>query len=291
VTRAKVAIGLWLVACTLSGVVFVNEGFVGRFDAAEQQVLSSMDKFDYYDIYQRGTCFSDQLQPLDEYPEGDCIPDEPGKSVLIVGDSFAAHLFPGLKGTLLDSGYLLSQATKASCSYVPPAEETSPSCRDFREYVVSDLIPRMKPDLVIYSERWARFEAGPDLPQRIETAIAGFGVAGSQVVVVGPTPGFSSPVPRSLVISGDYSANRGADFWLPCIDDTAVWDALVSASQAPDVQLVKMDEATRRQAEGSSEPFCLAASDEGPLHWDGGHLTQAGSDRYSDYLWARISLR
>lgn len=288
-TRAKVAIGLWLVACVLSGLVLVNGGFAGRFDASAQELLNSMDKFQYYGIYQRGTCFSDQGQPVEEYPESDCIRTGPGKTVLIVGDSFAAHYFPGLTETLQGSGYVLSQATKASCSYLIPEDEATPSCKDFRRYVVSDLIPRMKPDVIIYSELWRRTVDTPGLAQRIQTALAGFDSAGSQLVVAGPTSGFFSPVPKSLVISGEAGADREGDIWFPCMDDSAVWDALAAASEAEDVELVRMDETTKREAAGSPDRLlCLAATSEGPLHWDHGHMTQAGSEFYSDYLWARI---
>lgn len=289
--RGRIAIGLWLVACIVAGSVVLGNGFAGRFDASDQQLLNAMDKFTYYGIYQRGTCFSDIVQPAGEYPESDCIHTAPGsKSVLIVGDSYAAHYYRGLSETLQGTGYVLSQATKASCSYLTTGDETIPSCQDFRDYVVNDLIPRMKPDLIIYSEQWARTEASPDLTKRVAGALTAFGESGAQVVVAGPTPRFFAPVPQTLVVSGTYTVGQKDDVWLPCFDDSAVSDALAAAAKADDVQLVRMDETTQRPAQGSPGEFaCLGATADGPLHWDGGHMTLAGSELYADYLWTRIA--
>lgn len=287
--RGTAAIGLWLVAVLGSGIVVAGGGFVDRFDASDQQLLDSMDKFQYYGIYQRGTCFSDIEQPAAEYPESQCISHAPGSSVLIVGDSFAAHLYPGLAETLAGTDDALSQATKASCSYLTPDEQTIPSCKAFRDYVVADLIPRMKPDLIIYSELWGRTEASPDRSRRLESAIAAFAGSGAEVVVAGPTPRFFGAVPKSLVISGNHRGDRG-DVWLPCIDDSAVAQELAAATRAHDVELVAMDTATRKRAQSSPDGLvCLAATADGPLHWDSGHLTQAGSELYGAHLWAAIA--
>jgi hypothetical protein len=252
-----------------------------------------MDKFAYYGIYQRGTCFSDIVQPAEEYPESECIRDEPGrKNVLIVGDSFAAHLFPGLVDSLRNSGYVVSQATKASCSYLTREEDTIPSCKNFREYVISELIPMMQPSLIVYSEQWERTAAHPDLVQRIERAISGFSAADSRIVVAGPTPRYYSAVPKSLVISGGYSKAAGNDTWLPCLDDSVEWNALAQATQSLEVELVRMNGTTQRAAQSSPDGLlCLAATSDGPLHWDFGHLTLAGSEFYGEVLWEDIAAR
>ena len=288
-TRAKIAVGLWLLACILCGTVIAGNGFMERFDPAQQKLLASMDKYRYFGIYERGTCFLDTEQPADEYPEADCVKQGTGTSVLIVGDSYAAHLYPGLSQILEGTDYQLTQATKASCSYVLPYKLAKQSCRDFRKYVVDDLIPRMKPDIIIYSEFWTRIQDSADLTERMETAIDGFRSTGSRVVLSGTIPRFFSDVPRLLVIGG-YTAGSSGDIWLPCRDDSVVSGDLQTAARTEGVQYVQMDANTQRRAAGSADRlFCLAATRDGPLHWDPGHMTLAGSKLYGAYLWSQIS--
>jgi len=275
---------LWLAAIVFGLLTVESDGFPDRFDQRERVILQMMERTEHYGMYQRTTCFLDQTQPHAEYDEKECIDQELENSILIIGDSFAAHFYPGLAFHAEGNGFSVSQATKASCS---PALPVSSSCKDFLAYLMEDLIPRVKPAIIVYSEYWQRNQNNPDFPEQIRSFILSLGEFDSTIIISGATPRFPGSVPKAVV---DKGLAFESNVELVCRDNTPVRETLVGATLDSSATLVDYQSMYFAPSENKELHFCRAAGENGVFHWDWGHLTQAGSVYYSEFLWSEIEI-
>jgi hypothetical protein len=192
------------------------------------------------------------------------------RRVLLWGDSFAAHLAPGMRA-LKGERTAMSQLTSSGCAPIVGHVDTRrPICTTLNRYVESR-IGLDKPDVVLLAARWNVYDYYRD----IETTIRMLKALGvPRVVVVGSSAQFSAEVPRLLIKALD----RG------------VIPTRLPAKDQPELE--NIDSELRIIAERSGAEFvsplnaqcnahgCLVALDKTARSIttaDDGHLTKEGS--------------
>ena len=249
-------------------------GFPNRGDDVRRRIFATDDGKDRFTAaYREGTCFLKPRQTARDYaPECTAVPaDAAGRPrVLLWGDSYAAHLLPGIRA-LGDTSIVLQQLTAGACA--PIAGSLGPRrqyCAGMNAHVV-DWVRRNPPQTVVLAARWNAY----DMYRRVEGTIRDLKALGiPRVVLVGSFPQYTATVPRLLARA---------------LDAGAVPQRLHPAQMAT---LVHTDSVLRAMAARTGAEFvspldaecdrggCLVALDPGAravTTWDDGHLTLDGS--------------
>ena len=249
------AAAVMFAAAGLGSIAHVTDGWAGRFPDYLPPIIAGHDEL------KSGLCFLGQDQSFAEYASEACRSGSgSGKKVLVWGDSFAAHLVPGLAA---GEAVSLTQYTAAACPPVLGLEVTRrPHCRAFNEHVL-DLIREISPDVVVMSARWETY-----VPRRIgigqiQATIDRLTRTGAKVIVVGQSPSFDFAGPYDFVyrkgtaraaVNFDHALNHR----MSVMRDAAFFDPMPVFCDANDCAL----------RDGSDYLFV-----------DGGHYSLAGSAR------------
>jgi peptidoglycan/LPS O-acetylase OafA/YrhL len=263
-----------ITACTavlfgLATALHLNEGSALPLTSGERTLLRM--SYDYAEDYRLGTCFLSDHQ-LPEAFEDCSVPGTAHGSptALLWGDSYAAHLWPGLVNET--AWYAsLQQRTITGCAPLLEDERAPAFCVRSRRSVL-DEIRRRPPGHVVLSARWTAVHPAP-----LQRTIAALHAAGvTRVSVLGPTPRWRGGLPGWLQGAADGMGK------LP--EQLEPWNTLEQAW---------INQAIRAAAEGAGAryvdmlagacpewPRCLAVSPppgQALLYWDEGHLTRAGA--------------
>ena len=253
-----------MTATMVFGSVFaLSGGLPGRY--SEQQL--AMAKYESYDgdhVYRGGTCFIVDNQG--HYDPQVCLAQsaQRSKSLLVLGDSHAAQLWPGLHQVATD--YNVLQATQTGCRPVLSNQPTAaqPPCEQLFRKVLETWLPQHPVQLVILAGRWVPADL-KDLAATVSLAKRHAQV----VMVVGPIPQYASGLPRLLV------RNEG--------HPERVASSLVGGPFSLDPLMRKAAAGAGAQYFSLIEQLChgkecrtLATADV-PMQFDYGHLTEQGS--------------
>ena len=249
-----------LAVAGLSGVVLVmSNGWMSRFPMEIQRYDSYT--FDGQKAYRVGTCFIPFNAPQ-PYIGGECIDPVSvgGPLVLLWGDSYAAHLYPGLHALQATRTFRIAQFTRGGCSPIFGSTGLwKADCKLANDRVV-EWIGRVKPDIILLAANWNGRDA--DAAARLASEQAG----ARRVVVVGPLPYWPETLPRTLAR------------WLWKHPGSATPDRLQEGFIRPN--------AVHPSRTGYISAFdtlcnhdgCLALINRQIVTWDMGHLTTAGSE-------------
>ena len=164
------------------------DGFARRYSDDQLAVAGVLDRDQERD-YRRGTCFV--VEAEDRFDRDACLAsDERRPSLLLAGDSVAAHLWPGLAAVA--TGYAIGQATMVGCRPYVGNDPRLP-CSRFFDTLLGEWTPQMRPDLLMLAGNWIAADAAP-LRSTLEKLVA----SGQATVVVGPMPRYDSSLPRLL---------------------------------------------------------------------------------------------
>ncbi len=237
------------------------------------------------ELYNIGPCFRDH-QTAEPWSSARCTWPGNGASsarVVLWGDSFAAHLLPGLRSLQRDMGFSLTQATFSSCPPLPGLMENialSPqACNRFNREILQTLLQE-RPKLVILSSRWETVVDQATLAPAVSSTISRLRAAGISVLVVGVTPTY-----RNAVGMIDHSLrSRGtSDGWYQ-----------------PEIKRLEAEKPIRQAALRGGAAFfspiellCRGNrcrySDGKLLQWDFGHLSEHGSNVFARAMRPAIS--
>lgn len=270
--RAVYTAGGAAVAATVAfaAVGTLTAGLPQRLSPEAQLYAAMLDKHKYFGIYDRGTCFLDYDQSAEDYDAAKCLAaDRPG-GVLIYGDSFAAHLFPGLRA--LDGAEAVRQYTATSCRPIRTANER---CNAFHNRFLTEILPQSRASTIVLSAFWAPYFnrlGAAEFKSRVAATVDAIQAAGKLTVLIGQTPTYHRPVPYTLALAG-HAMNR-----LPARDAHLTNAVLRDIAQQAgalflDPYAVACDQFT-----------CVAAQDGKPFHWDFGHFTLEGSKFYAKHI-------
>ena len=272
--------GLWRAAglgmAGFAGLALALGGTARLLPWADPRTTALSDHLRYQDrqAYRRGQCFVDSHALADQrFDDAACLSTEPGKrSLLLMGDSHAAHLWSGLARTRPDLHVL--QATATGCKPVLGTIGEG-SCKALMARIFTTEIPARHPDAVMLSARWIP----ADIPNLLATVDRLSETVGT-VYVVGPMPEYEAALPRLLALAeARHDPGLPAEALAP---DAAELDARLQAALAghPAVYISPVAILC------GGGPGCRTADETGtPLQWDYGHLTEAGSA----YLAARMT--
>ena len=247
----------------LAALLIACQGFPGRMSPSANRTAGFLTESPLLTM-KDPTCMAG-IGLRDRVDAGRCLTlakDTP--NVLLLGDSHAAHLWSGLSAAL--PGVNLMQATAGGCRPTWPARTKDPICRALLSDIDGSWLEARRPDLVVLAARWEPSDLA-DLPE----TIGAYRRLGVPVVILGPVPRYDQQLPRLLV-----AAEQRADPALPQRHQMAVarkadgrLAEIARAQGAPYVSLY-----------GALCPadHCLTTTPaDGPLQYDGGHLTFDGS--------------
>jgi peptidoglycan/LPS O-acetylase OafA/YrhL len=246
----------------------VSSGLPRRFSSEAQQVARYLDRKDTDEQYRTGTCFMiGRDWDWERFNFNDCLPtDAKKRSLLILGDSQAAHLWWGMGLTFPELNVM--QATSAGCKPVLEQRPRQfPGCTRLMRYMLTQYVPSHPTDTVLLSARWD----ADDLPTLSQT----LGWLESQqihAVLVGPMVQYDAPLPRLLAMSIRQNdpilpGLHRATFVSPL--DTTMAEAARSQWRVPYISMVDL------LCAGEN---CVQYAGPGiPLLSDYGHLTKEGS--------------
>jgi peptidoglycan/LPS O-acetylase OafA/YrhL len=240
-----------------------------RLDLAYPQL--SRFAFDYRSEYRSNIC---QLaeRSVGRRIADVCVDSSFGRrgvpSVLLLGDSHAAHLYPGLRALAAERGLALAQYTAAGCT---PAPGPPAAACQFVDRVALDFIAARKPTVLVIASAWHEVDVA-ELTAMIASARSGAPTA--RIVVVGPVPQWVEPLP--LVILRHLQQHPGAQV------PRYLNEGLLGEPANNDVRLrlaLANQPVTYLSAQSvlCGPAGCLATVDGAPIAWDAAHLTPSGS--------------
>ncbi len=256
-------------------VVIQGQGWKERYPPEIRQLAAF--RYDPSGPMREGTCFiSRAAARVTEFEQDRCLAlSRNKKNVLVVGDSYAAHLWSGLSKTFPDVNFL--QATASGC----PQDLTnkgSDRCRDVMKILFEQFLPGKRLDAIIVAMNWSGRET-PTVMKGIERLRP----HARALYVFGPLVKYTSPLPRLLTRSKLYH------------DPGLINEARVARN-------FKTDIAFRKFFKGKGVHYislidalchnnaCTTIDENGfPLQFDNGHLTAPGSALLARRLTDRLA--
>ena len=194
--------GISMILVVLIGVAGISsQGFIVRYPNFAVKTISGVER------YNGDTCFLNEHQSITDWQGGKCLlTHTEGPTVLLWGDSFAAHYAPGIadEAKYLSANYL--QYTSSSC---PPIFDyysgSVPNCRAFNDNVPK-ILAQYKISTVVMSGRWESvFKRGVS-PSDVAATVTRLKGMGVKVYVIGQSPEFYNEV-QIIFAQAGYDAN------------------------------------------------------------------------------------
>jgi hypothetical protein len=272
-SKVKVAILAMLMTCIgyIGWNTYVREGLGFRFSKVIQEINDY--KYEYKLAYRHGTCFLEDTQTYKNFTN--CNSKNLGEksTVLIWGDSHAAHLYPGIKKRYESS----SNIAQYSASACPPLLNFDPPthihCKDINNFVMN-IIRIEQPDTVMLSAFWTNYDLS-----ELDGTISSLKKAKiKNIVVIGPVPQWKDGLQKQLITHFNKS--------FPHVIPERMATGL-------DQKFIQVDEFLKNKFKTSTVNYvsareilcdaagCITKIGRGVdklVTWDHGHLTDAGSD-------------
>lgn len=191
------------------GAVVATGGLPHRFSAERLQIAAVLDR-DEQAAYRRGACF---VVDADNRFDPKCLERSgTGPTLVLVGDSLAAHYWPGLVAHAA-AQYDLRQATMIGCRPMLYPASDRRACARFFSDVIGSWAVKARPDALLLSGRWTE----DDLPG-LEPTLAELRRRGQHVILLGPVPRYDSDLPRLL-----FFDRAGSDTLARSSLDQSIW--------------------------------------------------------------------
>jgi peptidoglycan/LPS O-acetylase OafA/YrhL len=277
-TRALLAGSAAMVAliCGAGFVLLGTSGLPGRF-SSDAVAAAAYLEYSPAAAYREGRCFLQRTDSFTDLDRQACLPNVEGRpNYLLIGDSHAAHLYPGLRATFADANIL--QVTGVLCPPTIPLQPVvSRSCDGLMRLATEQLPTERRITKVWLSAAWNGSLSGTspgwrsEWLQDLEHTVKIFRKKGIEAVIIGPSPEFSSPLPRLLALEiEEGDSGRAARAERP---DPRVLDRRLSAfAREMGLAYVSLFDALCQ----SGNCPTLAAPGV-PLTFDASHFTEEGS--------------
>jgi peptidoglycan/LPS O-acetylase OafA/YrhL len=251
-------------ACMLFAWTLMQSGFPRRF-VPEAINLANYLSYDPSEGYRTGECFLTNQMDFAEFNPKSCLAQaELGKSYLLIGDSHAADLYPGLEAVLGKRVNLL-QATATGCKPVLRDVGIRTTCASMTKFIYDDYLKNHSVDLVIMSARWGDEDIGP-----LSDTIRELKARGQPVAIMGPTPEFTLPLPRLLAQSIESPGTINIQTYLyPSLRELD--RRIASMAEKEGVMYISL------YAKLCPNSECISTVDGAPLYFDASHLTKTSS--------------
>jgi len=265
-------VAVLLMLAALGGLAHQSGGFPGRLNPAAQAAARYQQERGATLIagMRSGTCFLDPEQGPDAYDAERCFA-KPGTrpDIVLWGDSFAAHYYPGLRAAFETRGISVAQATASACPpFLSYPVGGRPHCEALNTYFFG-LIEQLRPRVAILSTAWYGHVG---LPPQFDSTLQRLIALNVEVVILGPTPAYRVPVPVILtkMLHWGHPASE--------VPKQYLWegvfrnDAEMRAKYVmPHVHYISMVDRICRGG------VCPMVMDGRPVHYDGGHFDPAAA--------------
>lgn len=175
---------------------YKRDGLGFRFPKIAQELAQY--KYDFSGAFRQRSCYLDPDQDYSAFNSCKSLDGEDKKpSILLWGDSHAAHLYSGYKDSFGER-FKIIQRTAAGC---PPifggVREDMPHCKKINDYVF-ELIKKEKPTKVVLAAAWTIYG---DNWERIEETIVQLRKIGiTDIYLIGSVPQWTNNLPRLLYL-------------------------------------------------------------------------------------------
>ena len=174
--------------------MIVTHGLPGRFPPAIRQI-AEYTSYEAGGPWREGVCFvAPGSANVTLLPQ--CLAQTAGRpSLLILGDSHGAQLYPGFAAVYADHDVL--QATVAACRplVVQPASNDT-NCLRIMHQIFREFLPAHQVDTLVLAGRWAPYEM-----DALGQTVAELQKMGVHTVIVGPNIEYDEPLPRVLAMA------------------------------------------------------------------------------------------
>ncbi|MEZ6011340.1 MAG: acyltransferase family protein [Hyphomonas sp.] len=235
--------------------------------------ISEFDKLAIFATFRSSICYSGAANFIDTIDRDRCLKPVEGKTnVIILGDSHAAHLYPGLVATFPDIHFL--QANFSSCSPVMGHQPADTACAEFMDQMFKVELETYTPQIAILAGRWSRADIEP-----ARQTIRHLKSLGITPIIVGRSAEYKKPLPE--IVQREALHRNKAD---------------MSEFLLPGLRIVnrELSEVSAEEGVAYFDPLnvfcdqndvCLIANEMPHLfQWDGGHLTEIGSRVIAEQL-------
>lgn len=267
-----------LIFASFVGLLLINtailnkDGFPNRFINFEKFI--SYLHFDYKKDFMSHTCFlhPEDMNTPDPFQNCEIINKDDNKPTLLLwGDSNAAHLIPGIKETY-GRDYQIIIRTSSGCGAFIGFEGGRPGCPALNDQIF-DLAVSLNPDKLIIAGLW-KIEF-PELLEKTLVQLQEHKVG--NIEVYGPVPRWTNSLPHALMNYGKYNSQAQAiPDYLP--------DRLHQEIFTIENEMKEMVTALGIDYYSATELLCKAGlgcltnvGNEKLIQWDYGHLTSDGS--------------
>jgi peptidoglycan/LPS O-acetylase OafA/YrhL len=260
--------------------MYAAHGFEFRF--AEFGRSLAAFTYDFSGPYRIHECFLVDEEEPSKFKQ--CVEEDDGRPLLLLlGDSHAAHLYPGIKNRAPQ--FRIAQFTSSAC---PPilgiGSLERPYCEAVSNFALSQAAS-LRPQRAILAATWPTFgeEANKSRLKHAAEKLRQVGI--SEIVVVGPVPIWSKPLPALLYEKMPHSTLRllppkrmiaDGSYPMPHFRPASEVDAQMPRYLA-DLQVTYVSPI----AILCNEDGCLTRADDtldSIMAWDTSHLTTRGSE-------------
>jgi peptidoglycan/LPS O-acetylase OafA/YrhL len=267
-------------------------GFPSRFPP-DALVMDAYSSYDPAVPYRQNVCFIGAPGTFADFDKARCLADDPTRNhYLLLGDSHAASLYPGLEKVFPELN--LSQANTASCRPLLEAINWGDNyCSQMWRFIYTDYLPHHRVDAVVIAGRWSETDF-----EELGRTIAFVQQMGIPVTLVGPFVEFDQPLPRLLTAAlrdhNPSQVERYLSDWPRQVDRKLaplarnVWKVRY-ISVLDDLCNSQVEMVAKAQPETSASCPLYAAPGV-PLLFDTDHFTAAGSVLLAEAIRARNQL-
>jgi peptidoglycan/LPS O-acetylase OafA/YrhL len=188
-----------LVLLAIGVTMLATHGAASRF--SDQQV-EIMNYLSYHPAteWRENVCFLTPSDSFQQFQPGTCLAEVPGHpQFLLLGDSLAAQLYPGLTRAFTDLNF--SQANSADCIpfLVQPPSLRPPfaaNCKQMTQFIYSNYLLQHHPSAVLLAASWR-----PADLDGLGRTIDWLKQHHLRIIVFGPVPEYDTAVPRLLALA------------------------------------------------------------------------------------------
>lgn len=188
-----VTLGAIVLGAAGAGTIILAHGFPQRYSAPALKIAEVLDG-DEQKAYRSGRCFV--VEPGDRFDWDACLNLKTNKpSLLLVGDSTGAHLWPGFAHQS-DKVNIL-QATIAGCRPQISAN-VKMACQTFFNQILVDWLTKNHPDAVILAGNWIASDV-----DTVHQTLAILKARHIRTIVIGPMPRYDTYLARLLFFTDE----------------------------------------------------------------------------------------
>jgi peptidoglycan/LPS O-acetylase OafA/YrhL len=278
-TRAVFRGAAWgaLAAALFGGAALATDGLPERFPGYASVNISAEAQFD---TAGRGECFLLDGKTVADWGGDTCyVTRGKGPTVVLWGDSFAAHYVPGIQQLASRARVDILQYTMSACPAVFAFDSlANPPCQAFNQNVRA-VLREYGARAVIVSARWDYALRRQVTPEQIGATLSELRDQGVEVHFIGQSPLFGNDVQVLFAQAGGTTQRPEGSGYVTF--DTNLNHVLASVAPARVAFIDPLEQLCRL-------PECLYRRDGKFIFFDDGHLTTYGSglsvDRYFPFV-------